>query len=397
MFNELYFELKEIIKQRDFSFLVFIISLFLLPLSINFSTFTLILALGLKVIQVIFTSKKLFASKVLKNSSLLGMVFFVFIILNSLFQADFSRTAELFNKQYSHFALLFLIPILLRDKKENKLLLYSFLCGTLITITIGFIVSILDGISFNRNIFLTYFDIHHTYLAIFLLFTFNHIIVKTIQFNKELTNLNKMIIVFILFCVIAVMYVIKSKASMIIIVVLLAFYILSRFNRKKLPLYLGFLIAGMVLIYTFNNKIEISYENALDFRLQIWEQSVKVFKENPVLGDSELPEKDLLNYQHYLSGKYFFLDSDLNSHNQYLSILMRFGLVGSIILLLSALYAITLLINCDEIHIKNEFIGVSLIILFVFYIENILDRHHGIVFFAVFFNYYLVALENEKN
>ena len=45
----------------------------------------------------------------------------------------------------------------------------------------------------------------------------------------------------------------------------------------------------------------------------------------------------------------------------------------------------------------REAIGFLTIIALIFYIENIMDRHHGIVFLTVFYNYYLVAIENEEN
>ncbi|GAA4268730.1 hypothetical protein GCM10022257_08310 [Hyunsoonleella aestuarii] len=44
----------------------------------------------------------------------------------------------------------------------------------------------------------------------------------------------------------------------------------------------------------------------------------------------------------------------------------------------------------------KEAIGVGVIVLITFYIENVLDRHHGIVFCTVFYNYYLVAIQNEN-
>ena len=153
----------------------------------------------------------------------------------------------------------------------------------------------------------------------------------------------------------------------------------------------------MFLINAFNNKIHTSYEKALDFRLQLWEESFNIFKESPIIGNLKAPEKDLLNFNHYVNGKYFFLDSDLNSHNQYLSILMRFGALGTMILLLYGVYIIALIMKTKQKYTISEFIGFSLIILFMFYIENVIDRHHGIVYFSVFYNYYLVAFENEKN
>lgn len=67
--------IKENIAQNDISFLMLILSLFLLPLSINFSTFTFILSIGLKVIQVVFKKDKVFSTKALRQSSIIGVVF----------------------------------------------------------------------------------------------------------------------------------------------------------------------------------------------------------------------------------------------------------------------------------------------------------------------------------
>jgi len=171
--------------------------------------------------------------------------------------------------------------------------------------------------------------------------------------------------------------------------------LLPKFNRRRIPLYIVLLAASIFFTQAFNNKIQVSYERALDFRLQIWEVSFKIFKENPIFGNLKLPEKDLLNYNHYMNGKYYFLDSDLNSHNQYLSILMKYGALGAILFLFFVMYISRLAIKKTDNLIIREFIGFSLILLIVFYIENVLDRHHGIVYATFFYNYYLVAIENE--
>ena len=140
MFNELYFNIKIILKQKDISFLAFIISLYLLPNSINLSTFALVTAVTLKIIQAIFFQNKLLKTKALKYSALLGLLFFIYILLSSIFQTSFKNTIELFNKQYSHFALLFLAPLLFKKRGDNKLLLYSFLLGTITAVVLVFLI-----------------------------------------------------------------------------------------------------------------------------------------------------------------------------------------------------------------------------------------------------------------
>lgn len=159
---------------------------------------------------------------------------------------------------------------------------------------------------------------------------------------------------------------------------------------------MSFLVIILIVLSAFMNKVGVNYEKALDFRLQIWEVSFKEFEDNPLTGNLKLPEKDILNYHHYINGKYYFLDSDLNSHNQYLSILMRFGLIGFIVLFL---YGINVFHKTNpgtsRIDVRELF-GFFIIVLIICYIENILDRHHGIVYVTIFYNYYLVAIENAK-
>jgi O-antigen ligase len=150
-------------------------------------------------------------------------------------------------------------------------------------------------------------------------------------------------------------------------------------------------------IILFNQKLNTSYKNAVDFRLEIWHQSVKSIKENLFFGDLKMQEKDLLNEKHYLNGRYDLMNSDLNSHNQYLSILLKFGIIGFLILTLYILNLIEALNKATSKDTVKSVLGFSAIILIVFYIENILDRHHGIVFVSVFYNYYLVAIQNETN
>jgi len=148
----------------------------------------------------------------------------------------------------------------------------------------------------------------------------------------------------------------------------------------------------MTAFVFFNKKANVSYQRAMDFRLQIWDAGWAVFKKHMIFGDLQYPEKDALNYQHYLDGKYYFLDSDLNTHNQYLSFLMRFGILGAILFSFYAFYITKLTLKTRDRKELKTFFGFAIILLMVCYIENILNRHHGIVFFTVFYNYYLVKL-----
>ncbi len=388
--------LKETTSEKDFSFLVFALSICLLPLSINLSTFTFIASVVLKLIQVALKRNALFESKALKNAAIIGLIFFVYIEINSILQSGLSNHIEHFEKLYMHFALFFITPILLRTKRKNKLLLYALFLGLIIAVVYVFIYVVIHSMTFDKYAFTTILDIHHTYLSMFILTFVNYSIVQVIT-NKDIKN-TALKAIFVLLGVIslAVMYLLDSKVGMLIFLLLFIVHSLPELSKKNRWHYVSFLFLILLVLSAFTNKVNVNYLRALDFRLEIWEVSFKEFEDNLVFGNLKLPEKDIINYNHYLNGKYYYLDSDLNSHNQYLSILMRFGFVGFIILFF---YGINVFkkVNPKTQRIDlREFFGFLIISLTVCYIENILDRHHGIVYLTIFYNYYLVAIENAE-
>lgn len=397
MLNEANLILRKAFYKKDFSFLIFSVSMFLLPLSINLGTFTFILASLLNCIQILLKRNKFFATKALKNASIIGLCFFIYILANSILQANIFITLQYFEKQYMHFALFFLTPIFLRQKKDNKLLIYAFFLGTFIAVFYVFFYAILNSITFNKYAFLNVLDIHHTYLAMYMLTFVNYCIVDILISKTRMVFSIKVAFMIIVLIAFGILYLINSKVGMLIFLILFLIHTLPKLSQKNIIINAGILIFILTIITFFNNKVTINYEAALDFRLQIWEMSFKTFEENPFFGNSSLPEKDILNYKHYIKGKYYFLDSDLNSHNQYLSVLMRFGAIGFVIL---AFYGINVFRKISSKTKKQDirqFFGFLIIALLAFYTENILDRHHGIVYITFFYNYYLVAIENAES
>ena len=388
--------LKRVYFEKDISFLVLVLSVFLLPFSVNLSTFTLISAIVLKILQTVFLKQKLFISKPLKYSSALGLVFFIYIIISSLIQNGVSGTFGVFEKQFSHWVLLFLIPILFRKKEDNLILCYALFLGVIITCVYVFVMSFILNIEFNNEAFIKVVDIHHTYLSMFLLFFVNTLLVKHISNHNRDKILAFLLVISLIVFAFTVIFILKSKVSIVIFSILLLLNFVATISKNNI---LGYIIVFSVLIacgFVFNKKLNVSYEHALDFRLSIWNESLSLIKDNPVFGSLKANEKDLLNYKHYISGKYYFMDSDLNSHNQYFSIAVKYGFVGIMILLFFVFNVFRTISNKTQKSVLKELIGFTLIIAFIFYIENVLDRHHGIVFFTIFYNYFLVALQDEN-
>lgn len=389
--------LKESIFKKDMSFLALTLTAFFLPLSINLSTFTLILSIVFKLIQVVLKRDKLFATKALKHSAIIGLCFFVYIELNSILQTNIHYNFLYFEKQYMHFALLFMSPILLRKKKENKIIVYALFLGLAIAVLYVFFYAIINNLTFDKYTFENRIDLHHTYFSMFILTFVNYSVVQKI-IRKTDTNIALNVVYITLAALsLGIIYLLDSKVSIFIFLFLFLIHSLPELSKKNTGYYIVFLILILVVVSAFINKVNINYERALDFRLQIWEVSFQIFENNPIFGNLTLPEKDILNYNHYINGKYYYLDSDLNSHNQFLSILMRFGFFGFLILFLFIINVFRKITPRTKKIDVREALGFFIIILMVFYIENILDRHHGIVYATLFYNYYLVALENAES
>lgn len=388
---------RKIIINKDFSFIALSFCLLLLPFSINLSSYALVISLTLKLVQALFFKDRLFYNNLLRQSFYIGLSFFSFVLLSSIIQIGLQTTFKQFESEYSKLALFFLIPLILKDKATNKLLIHTFFIGVAATVIYVIISCLLNQLYFDRTAFQNIVDIHHTYLAMYLLFIINYLFIRTVV-SKQPKQLwvKPLYIVAILACFFVIYY-LNSKISIIIFSILVLIHLLPQLSKNKAPKLFFIFITLSVLVFSFNKRLSVSYKSALDFRLEIWNTSAKIIEKSPLFGNLTNTEKNLLNYEHYIEGDYFFLDSDLNSHNQYLSILLKYGIFGAILLLLHVVVIFkTINKRTGAIPIR-EFIGFAVIISLVFYIENIFDRHHGIVFLSMFYNYYLIAIQNAEN
>ena len=389
--------LESVYKARDFSFLTLAFSIFLLPLSVNLSSIALVTSLTIKFVQVIFFKHQWYAQKSLKYSSLIGFVFVLYIFFNAILQTNFTYVITVFEKEFSHFGLLFLAPMLLRNRVENKLLIDTLALGLITAVLFVFFKSYVLDINFDKVAFIKILDIHHTYLSIFILFFVNILLISIP--NKEASDYKTTLIIIIGILLVAflMLFILGSKVSMVVYLLFILGYVFMYFFRNRSIKILVILPVLIICFFVFNKKIDTTYKSALNFRVEIWQESINSIQEKPFFGNLQMIERDLLNLNHYKSGKYYLMDSDLNSHNQFLSILLKFGFVGAAILIL-LIVNLFIFKNKDlpKKTLQNG-IGFFVILFFTFYIENVLDRHHGIVFFSLFFNYYLVSISNEKS
>jgi hypothetical protein len=118
-----------------------------------------------------------------------------------------------------------------------------------------------------------------------------------------------------------------------------------------------------------------------NLRLNLIDVSIDAIKEKPFFGYGIGDTKDILiNLEHkndFFNNKYY------NTHNQYLNFMLATGFLGLL------LFIIFLFKNL-QLAILGSLEQFSIVLLFILlmFIENILDRQNGVIYFAIFINYF---------
>src|SRR5258708_92017 len=120
-------------------------------------------------------------------------------------------------------------------------------------------------------------------------------------------------------------------------------------------------------------------------RMVRWFCAWELIRAAPWTGYGSGTEVDLLKEKYAVHQLYDSYAHDLNAHNQYLSILLKTGILGEILFL--GVLAIGLR---QAWRLKDPFLGSFLVIVIcVSFSENILDVNKGIFFFSFFFSLFL--------
>lgn len=139
-------------------------------------------------------------------------------------------------------------------------------------------------------------------------------------------------------------------------------------------------------IYLFNSDDKVTSSN---LRINLFKTSITVIKEAPIFGYGIGDVKDVLSS--FESKNSFFKGKYYNTHNQFFGIAISTGIIG-------LLMFFVLLFKNFKCIFKNSFEQLSIFILFVLLmlIENIIDRQNGVIYFALFINYFSFYNEIHK-
>lgn len=220
-------------------------------------------------------------------------------------------------------------------------------------------------------------------------------------FHDSKRTIDKVILLFVNVILFLFLIVYARKGAIIglfsVLAIWLFFYLNNLTFKYKLAILIGILFLTFAFPQTrkrFGEMFKVHREQGfvsetVSIRLITFQSAGELIKESPLIGYGIGDYNDLLDENNRKIANH--LNIAYNSHNQYLSFL----LIGGIILLLS--YAL-FVGNIFRIAIINE--NKMLIFLLIFYsvllfIENLLERENGVLYFAFFINFF--ALFNLTN
>lgn len=360
------------------------------------------------ILIVLFDKQKLL--EIIKNRFFkLFSIFLLFTILFTLFNftffVDFSETRKI--------AQIILLITLFSFANDKRFLIYGFIFGV-------FISSLISGINII-NYYLNSFEFlmlktsvedlfvtQRLYLGFFIIISvilLGHIYQTSI--NKIQKHLSLLLIVYFIF----MLFLISSRSALIIAVVIFITTIIYQF--KPLHSLLLFVVVGLIfstIIFTNKNlssrflysedSVRSSFFDKIkthEPRYDIWKFSTQIFKEEKpyFFGIGTFRTQELLVSKYQLmpieKRKNWFIERNFNTHNQYIDIVLSYGIIGLLIFMIFIKELITFFYK--NIYSLNLVLS---LILFLF-IENLFHRQLGSFIFALTLVLALSIINSKKH
>ena len=309
------------------------------------------------------------------------------------------------------FPVLFAINGLSLEKYRTRLfLVFGFTCvGTVLylyaeavrtILFFGLKGSALFSSPFMNHNFSLPIGIHATYLSLYVAFS---LILFLYFIITKKRNTATLLYVFCSLVLLAGLIQLSSRAVFIALLLVInlgfTFYLFSG-SKKWLFFLSSFLLSAATVVLIWNvDSFKTRYVSELktdltnnatlvenfEPRLARWDAIGEIVKTSPLIGHGTGAEKKLLKEKYYEKGFYISYLNEFNTHNEYLSILVKTGLMG-LLLFLYVLYS-----GFASAFRQKDllFLSFMIIITVVSVSENILELNKGIFFYAFFFSCFL--------
>ncbi|NNK87888.1 MAG: O-antigen ligase family protein [Flavobacteriaceae bacterium] len=136
-------------------------------------------------------------------------------------------------------------------------------------------------------------------------------------------------------------------------------------------------------IFNFETYVEKNETNSTNNRIQVYKCAVEQIAKRPWFGYGINDDKTAL-YSCYKKSLYYLYENRFNTHNQYLSIAMKSGIIGLLIFILFLAINLRLAIRTNDML----FLSVLILFIVIMLFENILERQNGVMIFSVLINYF---------
>jgi O-antigen ligase len=373
---------------------------------ISFTIHTLI-QLNKKDIKLVFTL----------NNLLLQSVFFV-TLLSTIYTIN---RPQAFNELGRHISIL-LFPILfcltlfdIRKYRSQLLLAFSLIC----TATIGYLY--LDALhtirfyhlpyktiatsAFTNHNFSDPINVHATFFSLQVAIALIYLLSVLL---KEQSNYYRVFYGICIGILSAGLIQLSSKSVCVplffIVNLAVPYFLLqgkSRFRFIGIAASLSVLVIAAIFTlgilkmrYIADFKYDLrltSKDNRFDSRLDRWSTAINLIKRKPIIGYGAGSELGLLHESFFARKYYNSFINNLNAHNQYLSFLIKSGIIGLLV------YLATLWFGFKQALQRKDllFFTFMLLIVSVSFSENLLDVDKGIIFYAFFFSFFLFSAKAE--
>lgn len=227
-----------------------------------------------------------------------------------------------------------------------------------------------------------------------------------IDYFKSLNRktVNKMVVVALtLFLFFTIFFLARKGVIAALLLSVMILIVLSFKNSRKKLLIAAVGLIGISALFIFipvnkNRLIELfkaetysdrNETNSTNNRLQIYDCAIDLIKEKPLFGYGIGRDREVL-YDCYKENLYYLYENRYNTHNQYLSISMKVGIIGLLVFLFFLYF------NFKLAHHEKDWLYFSVLMFFTIIMlsENILERQNGVILFAFLINYF--AFKNSK-
>ena len=338
-------------------------------------------------------------------------IFFIFIVIYSLFNGSFFEDFAESRK----IAQIILLLILFSFVNDKRFLIYGFVTGVLVSslitdlnILIYYLNSseLLISKSSVEDLFIT----QRLYLGFFVVIS---IVLLSFLFQTSNRNKQKVFYALLILFFIFSLFLISSRSAILIAFLL---FLITIIYKSKSVFTIGVLLASLVIFSTIiitnknlSNRFLYSQDSVRtsfiekikthEPRYDIWKFSLQIFDEENLgfFGLGTYKTQELLVEKYKLmpidKRKNWFIQRNFNTHNQYIDIILSFGFLG---LILFAVFIREIILKTYK-NVYSLNLTLSLILFLV--IENLFHRQLGsfILALTIVIAVHIINSQNEKD